>query len=116
MRLLLSTLLLLTLGCASIGIQDPTLQIKLSPLPLERGKPALAQVSAPMDAQKVVGTVLVMGSPELNFRKDADKGIWYFYGTIPFSPWVQPGHYKVRVMVFSEHEKPHYAETDADLK
>jgi hypothetical protein len=69
-----------------------------------------------MDAQKVIGTVLVMGSPELNFRKDKEKGLWYFYGTIPFSPWVQPGHYKVRVMVFTEHEKPHYAEMDADLQ
>lgn len=116
MRFLLLTLLILVTGCASIGIQDPSLQVKLSPLPLKRGKPAMAEVTAPMDAQKVTGTVLVMGSPELIFRKDKERGLWYFYGTIPFSPWVQPGHYKIRVMVFSEHEKPHYTEMEADLQ
>jgi hypothetical protein len=76
----------------------------------------MAQINAPMDAENVTGVVLVMGSPRLSFRKDADKGLWYFYGTIPFSPWVQPGNYTVRVMVQSAHEQPHYTETKVDLK
>jgi hypothetical protein len=116
LTLLLSLSLLIPLGCASIGIHDESLQLQLSPSPLLRGKPALARVNAPWDATKVTGTVLVMGSPELQFRKDEDKRIWYFYGTIPFSPWVKPGHYTVRVLVHSEHEQPHYTEMGVDLK
>ncbi len=81
-----------------------------------RGKPALAQVNAPLDAQKVTGFVLVTGSPQLIFQKDEDKGIWYFYGTIPFSPWVLPGDYKVRVMVYTAHDPPHYVEMKVTLK
>jgi hypothetical protein len=103
-------------GCASIGLRDASLQLQISPLPLLRGQPALAEVNAPLDADKVTGTVLVMGSPELIFRKNAEKGIWYFYGSIPFSPWVQPGSYTVRVMVYSAREKPHYTEMKVDLK
>ena len=76
----------------------------------------MAELTAPMDAEKVTGTVLVMGSPELIFRKNLKKNIWYFYGTIPFSPWVNPGNYTVRVIVYSSHEKPHYTETKVDLK
>ena len=103
-------------GCASIGLRDATLQLQITPLPILRGQPALAEINAPLDADKVTGTVLVMGSPELIFRKNIGKGIWYFYGTIPFSPWVQPGSYNVRVMVYSSHEKPHYTEMKVDLK
>lgn len=103
-------------GCASIGIRDASLQLQITPLPLFRGQPALAEINAPLDADKVTGTVLVMGSPELIFRKNAKKGIWYFYGSIPFSPWVQPGSYTVRVMVYSTHEKIHYTEMKVDLK
>jgi hypothetical protein len=108
--------LILAGGCASIGIRDSSLQLQITPLPVHRGQTALAQVNAPMDAQSVTGTVLVMGSPQLLFRKDSSKGVWYFSGTIPFSPWVQPGNYTVRVIVYSGHEKPHYTETQVDLK
>jgi hypothetical protein len=69
-----------------------------------------------MDAEKVTGTVLVMGSPQLLFKKDTSRGIWFFSGTIPFSPWVQPGAYTVRVVVNSAHEQPHYTEMQVDLK
>lgn len=109
-------LLSLISGCASIGIRDSTLQLQITPLPVLRGQPALAQINAPLGAEKVEGVILVMGSPRLDFRKDADKGIWYFYGTIPFSPWVKPGTYTVRVLVSSAHEEPHYTEMKVDLK
>ena len=109
-------LLALVSGCASIGIRDSSLQLQITPRPVLRGQPALAQINAPMDADKVEGVVLVMGSPRLEFRKDADKGIWYFYGTIPFSPWVKPNTYTVRVLVSSAHEEPHYTEMKVDLK
>lgn len=117
MRLFISALLIiLAVGCASIGIRDSSLQLQISPLPVLRGQPALAQVNAPLDAEKVIGTVMTMGSPRLIFREDKDKGIWFFYGTIPFSPWVQPGSYTVRVTVYSAHEKPHFTEMKLDLK
>jgi hypothetical protein len=103
-------------GCASIGLRDSSLQLRITPLPLLRGQPALAEVNAPLEADQVTGTVVVMGSPQLIFRKNSEKGIWYFYGSIPFSPWVQPGSYTVRVMVYSAHEKPHYTEMKVDLK
>ncbi len=108
--------LLFLTGCASIGIRDNSLQLQITPLPLFRGRPALAEINAPLDADKVTGTVLVMGSPELIFRKNTKKGIWYFYGSIPFSPWVQPGAYTVRVMVYTAQEKPRYTEMKVDLK
>ena len=104
------------LGCASIGIQDPSLDLEITPLPLQRGKPALAKVNAPFSAAKVTGKVLVAGSPELVFRKDVEEKVWYFYGTIPFSPWVKPGEYKVRLTVESLHEKPHYTEMKVRLQ
>jgi hypothetical protein len=103
-------------GCASVGIRDSSLQLQITPLPLMRGQRALAQVNAPMDAEKVTGIVVVTGSPRLIFNKDESKGLWYFYGTIPFSPWVQPGNYTVRVLVDLPHEPPHYAEMKVDLK
>lgn len=103
-------------GCASIGVRDQGLELSLTPFPVERGKPALAKVNAPLDAERVTGTVLVFGSPQLIFRKDEKENGWYFYGTIPFSPWVKPGTYQVRVMVYLPHEEPHYTEMKVDLK
>jgi hypothetical protein len=119
MRLLpVLSLLLLTLaaGCASVGIRDSSLELQIEPLPLERGKPALAKVNAPLDAEKVVGTVKTFGSPQLLFNKDKDKGIWFFYGTIPFSPWVKPGSYVVQVLVYMDQSRPHYTEMKVELK
>jgi len=108
---------LLSAGCATLGIRDSSLQLQITPLPVLRGQPARAEVNAPLDADKVTGTVLVMGSPELLFQKNVEKGTWYFYGTIPFSPWVQPGHYTVRVLVYLPREKrPRYTEMEVDLK
>lgn len=108
--------MVLAAGCASIGIRDSSLQLQISPLPVLRGQPALAEINAPLEAESVEGVVLVMGSPKLIFRKAPDQGIWYFSGTIPFSPWVKPGTYTVRVMVNSAHEKPRYTEMQVDLK
>lgn len=104
------------IGCASIGIRDSSLDLQITPQPVMRGQPALAKINAPLDAEKVVGTVLVFGTPELIFRKDKDASLWYFYGTIPFSPWVKPGSYQVRVMVYELGVKPHYTEMKVELK
>src|SRR6185436_11522240 len=70
-------------GCASLGRWDPALNLEIKPLPVYRGKPALARIHAPLGAVKVVGTVVVMGSPQLLFEKDKQGDEWYFYGTIP---------------------------------
>ena len=103
-------------GCATLGIKDSQLELQISPQPVLRGKPALAQINAPLDATQVIGTVLTFGSPKLEFLKDEDKGIWYFYGTIPFSPWVKPGTYQVRVIATLPKGQPHYTEMKVELK
>lgn len=110
------SLILFLSGCATLGVKDTDLQLKIGPLPVERGKPAMAQINAPLDAEKVVGVVLTMGSPQLLFNKDADKGLWYFYGKIPFSPWVKPGTYTVRVTAYFAKGDPHYTEMKVELK
>ena len=114
--LILALTLIAISGCATLGIRDSSLELKITPQPLQRGQPALAEINAPLDAEKVLGTVLVFGSPQLEFRKDRKKGLWYFYGTIPFSPWVKPGTFKVRVIATLPNEKPHYMEMKVELK
>ncbi len=119
MRMLsISVILMMALlsGCASLGVRDDSLDLQITPAPVKRGQPALAKVKAPMDAVKVTGVVETFGSPTLVFAKDADKGIWFFYGTIPFSPWVKPGTYKVRVSFYPEKGDPHYTEMKVDLQ
>lgn len=108
--------LLLLGGCASLGVKDDSLDLSIDPLPLQRGQPALAQLNAPLEAQRVIGTVKVFGSPQLSFARDEKKGLWYFYGTIPFSPWVKPGNYLVQVMVYLPHGSPHYTQRQVELK
>jgi hypothetical protein len=103
-------------GCATLGVRDDTLGLQITPQPLKRGQPALAKVDAPMDSAKVVGVVETFGSPTLIFAKDEEKRIWFFYGTIPFSPWVKPGSYKVRVSVFPPVGDPHYTEMKVELQ
>jgi len=115
-KLLLLVLVLLPLGCASIGVKDDSLKLQVTPQPLLRGKPALAKIDAPLGASSVTGTVLVAGSPQLVFRKDEDEGLWYFYGTIPFSPWVKPGEYKVRVVVVEAKGRSRYTEMKVTIK
>jgi hypothetical protein len=109
----------LTLGfvsCATLGIKDSLLALQIIPQPVLRGQLALAKINAPMDADSVVGTVQVFGSPQLIFRKNSEKGIWYFSGVIPFSPWVKPGAYQVRVIAHLPHGQPHYTEMSVELK
>lgn len=102
-------------GCASLGLRDDSLDLRITPQPVKRGQPALAKVLAPMDSVKVVGVVETFGSPTLIFAKDEKKKIWYFYGTIPFSPWVKPGPYKVRVSAYPAGD-PHYTELKVELQ
>jgi hypothetical protein len=103
-------------GCATLGVMDASFDLKITPQPVYRGKPALAEVNAPLDATSVVGTVAVMGSPQLIFRKSDAKAEWYFYGSIPFSPWVNPGVYTVRVVATLPVGPPHYTEMKVELK
>lgn len=103
-------------GCATLGVKDASLELEITPQPVQRGKPALAKINVPLDADSVTGTVLVMGSPQIEFKKDPDHGVWYFYGTIPFSPWVKPGNYQVRVIARWIKGAPHYTEMKVDLK
>jgi hypothetical protein len=117
MRTILLSLLLLSIaGCATFGIKDESLELQIAPLPLRRGQIATAKVNAPLSADKVIGTVEVMGSPQLEFEKDETNEIWYFKGTIPFSPWVNPGTYTVRVAYYQGSGKPRYTEMKVDLK
>lgn len=112
---ILLPVMLLT-GCATLGVKDEALDLQINPQPLLRGQAASAQVNAPMNAEKVIGTVKVFGSPKLIFAKSEERGIWYFYGKIPFSPWVKPGDYQVQVLVYLPHEQPHYTEMRVELK
>jgi hypothetical protein len=119
MRIFLFSLTLLGAllsGCATLGIKDDSLGLQITPQPVKRGQPALAKVDAPMDSSKVVGVVETFGSPTLIFAKDEKKEIWFFYGTIPFSPWVKPGTYKVRVSAYPPTGDPHYTEMKVDLQ
>ena len=117
MRLyLMVSLTLGFVGCATLGIKDSNLVLQITPQPVLRGRPALAKLNAPMDADSVVGTVQVFGSPQLIFRKNSEKGIWYFSGIIPFSPWVKPGAYQVRVIAHLPHGQPHFTEMRVELK
>ena len=117
MRFFLTVGLILGLiGCATLEIRDSSLALQITPQPVLRGQPALAKINAPMDAESVIGTVQVFGSPQLIFRKNPEKTIWYFSGVIPFSPWVKPGTYQVRVIAYLPHEKPHYTEMKVELK
>jgi hypothetical protein len=116
MRTLLALTLVFLTGCATFGIRDQSLELQITPMPIYRGKPALAKINAPMEADKVVGVVETFGSPQLIFRKDKENELWYFKGTIPFSPWVKPGAYTVRVAYYEGQEKPHYTEMKVDLK
>jgi len=103
-------------GCATLGVMDSSLILKIAPQPVYRGKPALAEINAPLDAVSVTGTVDVMGSPELIFRKDEKKDEWYFYGAIPFSPWVNPGVYLVRVSASFAQGPKRYTEMKVELR
>lgn len=113
-----STLLFLVFlaGCATFGIRDQSLELQITPMPIYRGQPAIAKINAPLDADKVVGVVETFGSPELIFQKNKERRIWYFKGKIPFSPWVKPGTYTVRVAYYEGQFPPHYTEMKVDLK
>lgn len=106
----------LVLGCSAGAVYDSTFRIEIHPQPLERGKPGLVRVVAPLSAREVIGTVRVPGSPQLVFEKDEEKGYWYFYGTLPLSPWVRPGRYKVRATVYFDEGKPRYVEKEAEVR
>lgn len=103
-------------GCAGGPIRDSQMVLDIQPQPLKRGERAVATVNAPMDSVEVIGTVRVMGSPQAVFRKDEKRKLWYFVGTIPFSPWVKPGHYTLRVVTTLPEGKRLYTETPVDLR
>jgi len=120
MRRSLAAFLLLSaflfIGCAGSLIRDDQLILEIQPQPLKRGEKALATINAPMDAVEVIGTIRVMGSPEAIFRKDAKRGRWYFFNTIPFSPWVKPGRYVLRAVVTLPEGKKRYTEIPVTLQ
>jgi hypothetical protein len=104
-------------GCATNPfIRDSHLHLDVEPHALYCGKPALAEINAPLSAKSVIGYILVPGAPELIFRKNQKEKLWYFYGIVPVSPWIIPGSYKVRVVVKMLKGLPHYTETQVDLK
>lgn len=103
-------------GCSARMIRDESLVLEVIPLPVLRGKTGQVTVNAPMDAAEVIGKIKVTGSPEFIFEKDKKRKVWYFAGTIPFSPWVRPGKYTIRVIVRTPPEKDRYAEMEMELK
>jgi hypothetical protein len=116
MRTFLALSLVFLAGCATFGVRDENLELQITPLPIYRGQPATAKINAPLEADKVIGVVETFGSPQLIFRKDKKGGFWYFKGTIPFSPWVKPGNYTVRVAYYEGQDEPRYTEMKLDLK
>jgi len=105
-----------SVGCAHGPIRDENLILDIQPVPLVRGQRALVTINAPLDAVEVVGRVKVMGSPEAVFMRENKKKFWYFSGKIPFSPWVTPGQYTLRVVVTLPEGKRIYNEAPVDLR
>ncbi len=103
-------------SCASRMLRDSSLTLEVVPLPVLRGKQGKITVNAPMNAKEVIGKVRVAGSPDFIFVRDKKRSVWYFLGTIPFSPWIKPGEYTIRVIVKNPPEKDRYTEMKIELK
>jgi hypothetical protein len=104
-------------GCATLGVWDSSLRVKVKPFPIIQGKPFVAEINAPPEATEVVGHALVPLDPEMRFKRARHGRSWKFSGTIPKVFYIHPGTFKVRVSVFMQGEKcPRYTEMKMVLK
>jgi len=104
-------------GCASLGVWDSSLRVKVKPFPIIQGRPFSAVINAPPDATEVVGHALVPLDPEMRFQKGRHGRSWKFNGTIPDVFYIHPGTFKVRISVYVPGEKvPRYTEIKMVLK
>ncbi len=109
--------LILTLtGCATFGINDPQLKLKVEPDPAVRGKRALFVLNAPMDAEKVTGVLEIFTSPLFKFKKDLKKKYWFISNKIPETALVPPGIYWVRLSYSLGNQTPHFMRMQLRLK
>ncbi len=91
-------------GCATFGVNDPQLKLKVEPDPAVRGKKALFVLNAPMDADKVTGVLEIFTSPTLEFKKPEKEILVHLEQNSRNAP-VPPGTYWVRLS-YSESDTP----------
>jgi hypothetical protein len=109
-------LVLATTGCATFGLNDPSLKLTVDPNPAIRGKRALFVLNAPMNADKVTGVLEIFTSPSFKFKKDLKKKRWYISEKIPETDLVPPGRYSVRLSYQIKNQQPHFMRMKLELK
>ena len=117
MRSFFALAIALTLtGCASLGVNDPNLRLKVEPDPAVRGKNALFILNAPMEADRVTGVLEIFTNPSFQFKKDLKKKYWFISEKIPETILVPPGVYSVRLFYSFKDGKPRYMRKKLELK
>jgi hypothetical protein len=85
-------------GCASVPLANEIMQFSITPeTGIKGGTIVTVSVKAADDVVKVVGSVELMGSPEVELKYDAVNKIWYLRRMIPLGFVIPPGVYTAKI-------------------
>lgn len=99
-RLLTALFILATLGygCASVQPAHKIMEFSITPeTGIKGGTIVTVSVRAADDVEKVLGTIELMGSPEVELKYDPTNKIWYLRRMVPLGFVIPQGEYIAKI-------------------
>ena len=98
-------------GCATIGLSGKVIDFTITPeTGIRAGTIVTVSVKASVELEKVLGSIDMMGSPQIPLKYDASKNIWYIRQMIPMGIVIPPGDYLTKVEAITKTGDHFYAE------
>ena len=104
-------------GCVSVPLAHEIMQFSITPeTGIKGGTIVTVSVKAAEDVVKVMGSVELMGSPEVELKYDAANKTWYLKRMIPLGFVIPPGVYTAKIEAVTRSGDHLFAEKNITLR
>lgn len=98
-------------GCASLQLSKNIIQFTITPeFGIKAGTIVTVNVKTSEDVSQVLGSIDMMGSPQIPLKYDALNKVWYLRRMIPIGLMIPPGEYLTKIEAITKSDEHFYAE------
>ncbi|MEI7541660.1 MAG: hypothetical protein WCJ94_00190 [bacterium] len=98
-------------SCASMQLPKNILEFQITPeTGIKAGTIVTVNIKTSEDVTRVLGSLDMMGSPQIPLKYDESKKVWYLRRMIPIGVMIPSGEYITKVEVITKSGEHYYAE------
>lgn len=104
-------------SCASMQLSKNILEFQIIPeTGIKEGTIVTVNIKTSDDVTRVLGSLDMIGSPQIPLKYDESKKVWYLRRMIPIGTMIPPGEYITKVEAITKSGEHYYAEKKINIQ